>query len=162
MALPQSDYWTDETETQARWAEDEYLAFERASETKHEFIDITKSGLNYVYPDLSVVCGDVIYDDEKKRVLTNPTLVVEILAPSTESYDRGLKFQRYRQLASLRMYLLISQERAHLELFTRQEDDTWLLSEAQGREQTLNLDALGVPLPLAEVYAQVSTDDIPD
>jgi len=106
----------------------------------------------YVYPDLAVVCGEALFTDAHRDTLINPTLIIEILSPSTEAYDRGAKFESYRTLDSLRTYLLIAQDRVHVEVFERREDGRWLLSEAKRREDEVALPTVGCKLSLREVY----------
>ena len=109
----------------------------------------------FTYPDLTVVCGKQQFSDERQDTLLNPQLIVEVLSPSTEAYDRGTKFQYYREIESLREYLLIAQDKARIELFSRQTGGLWTLSEAIGQGSTLRLAALDCVLPLSEVYEEV-------
>lgn len=109
----------------------------------------------YTYPDLSAVCGEPEFQEQSFETLLNPTLLVEILSPSTEAYDRGLKFERYRRITSLRQYLLIAQDRVHVELFTRGEDGLWWLTDSNSREDTVALDSIGCGLPLGELYLRI-------
>lgn len=176
---------------------EEYLAFERASQERHEYRDgevvamvgassahndivgnvytslrtrlksgtcrvklsdlrlrIPSSRL-YTYPDLTVVCGPMQLSDDRQDRLLNPRVIVEVLFPSTEAYDRGTKFQYYREIESLREYLLISQDKARIELFSRQTGGLWTLSDAIGQSATLRLAGLDCVLPLSEVYEEV-------
>jgi Uma2 family endonuclease len=110
----------------------------------------------YTYPDVTVVCGERQFADGRRDILLNPTLVVEVLSPSTEAHNRGDKAQAYRQLASLQEYLLIAQDRPHVEQYTRQPDGRWLLSEADQLDAAIRLSSLGCDLKLADVYADVS------
>ena len=113
----------------------------------------------YTYPDLSVVCGPVAFDplDQDQETILNPTLIVEVLSPSTEAYDRGAKFENYQTIESLRGYLLLSQNAPRAELFTRQPDDTWLYAASAGLDDgRVRLDFLNAELPLSEVYDGVS------
>lgn len=117
-------------------------------------IRVSATGL-YTYPGASVICGELQFDDQHRDTVLNPTLLAEVLSDSTEAYDRGKKLGHYRQLASLREYLLISQDSPRLELFSRNADDTWTLTIASGLDQSLELPAIGVKLSLAEVYDKV-------
>jgi len=81
--------------------------------------------------------------------------VVEVLSDSTESYDRGLKFEHYRMIPELRHYLLLSQHRAHAELYTRTDPASWRFQEASGEAAVIGLDAWEIELPLAELYRNV-------
>jgi len=109
----------------------------------------------YTYPDVTVVCGEPRFDDAELDTLLNPTLVIEVLSPTTEGYDRGKKFAHYRTLDSLREYVLIAQDEARVELFARQDDGHWLLSEAAGLDGTILLASIGCELRLADVYDRV-------
>ncbi len=82
-------------------------------------------GERYVYPDLTVVCGAVVAQAGTTDVITNPTMLVEVLSPSTEQYDRGLKWDGYQRIAALRDYLLVSQDHARIEHFCREADGSW-------------------------------------
>lgn len=107
------------------------------------------------YPDVSVVCGEPKFDDEDRDAIINPRVLVEVLSPSTENYNRGNKFVLYRGSATLREYILVSQERPHIERFTRQENGSWLLTEFDGLNETLEFTSLDCVLPLAEIYTNV-------
>ena len=113
---------------------------------------------SYTYPDVIVVCGEAQFDDDQSDVLVNPTVVIEVLSPKTEAYDRGVKFQRYREIASLQEYILIAQDRPYIERFVRQADGVWQLNEARGLEGALELTSIDCTLALAEVYQQVGFD----
>ena len=119
-------------------------------------LKITATGLR-CYPDVSVYCGKLQFDpeDSASETATNPTLLVEVLSKSTEGYDRGLKAENYRQIESLRVYVLVSQVKAHVEIFERQGNGPWLLRDANGLDAVLKLPAIDIDLPLAEVYAGV-------
>ena len=109
----------------------------------------------YTYPDASVICGELEFDDDQKDTVVNPTLIVEVLSPSTEAYDRGMKFDQYRRIASLREYVLVAQDSPRIERFLRNEDGTWNMAIVQGLEESIRLDSIGVTLPLAEVFLKV-------
>jgi Uma2 family endonuclease len=109
----------------------------------------------YTYPDASVICGDMEFDDDQNDTATNPTLIVEVLSRSTEAYDRGMKFDQYRRLDSLREYVLVSHDAPRIERFLRNNDGTWNLSIANGLEQSIMLESIGVTLSLADVYLKV-------
>jgi Uma2 family endonuclease len=175
----------------------EYLARERAADTKSEYLDgeifakaggtpqhsaiifnvtvalgpqlrggpcrgfnsdlrvkVSETGL-YTYPDLMVLCGEARFDDEHRDTLLNPTLIVEVLSPTTEAYARGDKFGHYRWLESLQEYLLIAQDRRRLELFSRQPDGRWILSPVSGENAAVELASIGCRLALADVYDRV-------
>jgi Uma2 family endonuclease len=109
----------------------------------------------YLYPDVVVVCGDAEFEDESVDTLVNPTVIMEVLSGSTESYDRGTKFGWYRRIESLGEYVLISQDTPHVERFVKHEEG-WVLIDAEGMEATLRLESLGCELALAEIYDRVT------
>jgi len=112
----------------------------------------------YVYPDVVVVCGEVELEDDMHDTLLNPTLIVEVLSPSTEAFDRGAKFGHYRQLPSLQEYMLIAQDRVCVEHFARQQDG-WLLTVAEALEDTVQLPAIACKLLVSEVYERVEFEE---
>jgi Uma2 family endonuclease len=116
---------------------------------------IAKRG-SYAYPDIAVVCGPPKYLDDQKDTLTNPTMLVEVLSPSTEAHDRGLKFAQYRQIESLREYGLVSQSEPRVEIFRRQSSGEWLLSEVSGLDAKARFDSLSCEIALGEIYHQVN------
>src|SRR5215813_2291005 len=197
-----------------RFTVEEYLAFERASEERHEYLDgviyamagsastqamagesedhgticmnlsislglqlrgtscrafskdtkvlcgpyraETREGL-YAYPDLVVVCGAGQYHDQARDVLLNPTVILEVLSPSTEAFDRGEKFDRYRHwLPSLQDYVLVAQERPTLDHYHRTAPDQWTLTTARGLDALLVLSTMGIRLALRDVYERVA------
>lgn len=111
----------------------------------------------YTYPDVSVIGGQGEPDanDSAGETVTNPRLIVEVLSASTEAYDRGEKFDRYRELESLEEYVLVSHETPRIETFFKQPDGTWLLTPVSGLRSTAKLRSLDVELPLADVYSGV-------
>jgi Uma2 family endonuclease len=191
-----------------RFTVEEYLAFERASEERHEYLDgviyamagamagesedhgticmnlsislgsqlrgtpcrvfskdtkvrcgpyrpHTREGL-YAYPDLVVVCGSSQYHDQIRDVLLNPTVIVEVLSPSTEAFDRGEKFRRYRAwLPTLTDYLLVAQDSPFIEHYHRQEDGTWALRTLEGLHAHVPLETIGCTVSLADVYERI-------
>lgn len=110
----------------------------------------------YTYPDLSVVCGEAQFSDDVDNLL-NPTLIIEVLSPSTEGYDRGKKFQHYRTMPSLKTYLLVAQDQPRIEQYILQENDIWWFNDVAGLESHLKLDTLNCELNLSEVYQRVLT-----
>ncbi len=180
---------------------EEFLAFERASDEKHEYRDgviVAMSGAKrahnlisvnigsnlhaslkkkdcetymsemrvfvpsvrlYTYPDIVVVCGEPQFIDDEFDTLTNPLLLIEILSESTEGYDRGLKFQNYRSIDSLKEYVLVSQTTASIEKYVKHGDGFWLLSEATGLDAAITLDSIDCTLSLTDVYDKVRFDD---
>jgi Uma2 family endonuclease len=187
-------------EPKRKWTVEEYLAFERESEEKHEYIDgevvmmvggstnhsliigntyasihsqlrqkpclvytgdvrVKITQTHYTYPDVTVICGTPELEDGRRDTLLNPLLLVEVLSPSTESYDRGLKFQRYRTLKSLQTYVLISQNRPDIEVFMRTSNDLWLLADATDLDGRIELASIGCTLALADVYEKITFEE---
>jgi Uma2 family endonuclease len=110
----------------------------------------------YTYPDISVVCGEAEFTPDNPPSLTNPTLIIEILSPSTESYDRGTKFQNYQTLESLQEYVLIAQDKARIETFTRNAENAWVFKQALGLEAAIDLTSIQCRLALADVYERIT------
>lgn len=108
----------------------------------------------YHYPDVTVVCGRPEYTDGQRDTVANPLVVVEVLSPSTQTYDRGDKFWSYRRLASLKEYILVGQNPCHVERFSR-KGAVWEFSETDDCSGELAVPALGIAIPLAEIYAKV-------
>jgi Uma2 family endonuclease len=176
---------------------EEYLAAERLSETRSEYLDggvypMTGASANhsriilsistelnnqlgdrkcdvfpidmkvrlpgsrkFFYPDVMVVCGELQFHDDRRDIITNPDLVVEVFSPSTEAFDRGAKFQAYRTLSSLKEYLLVAQESPTVEQYVRNDDGSWNLTTFVGPESTLTLPSVECTLNLAAVYKRV-------
>jgi Uma2 family endonuclease len=109
----------------------------------------------YTYPDVVVVCSQPHFEDQHVDTLLNPTLIVEVLSPSTEAYDRGEKFAHYRQIPSLQEFVLIAQDRVRVERYVRQQGEQWLLTEFSDPAGGLPLVSVSCELPLAEIYYQV-------
>ena len=111
-----------------------------------------------LYPDIVVLCDKPVFHDGRKDVLTDATLVAEVLSPSTEGYDRGGKFALYRALPGLRQYLLIAQDRLAMDLFTRQADGRWVLDAYTDIDASIRLESIDCTLRLREVYDKVDFD----
>lgn len=111
----------------------------------------------YAYPDISIVCGPCQIDpnDSAGETITNPRVIIEVLSPNTEAYDRGEKFYRYRQLDSLEEYVLISQQSPMVETFLRQADGSWSLRSSATLESVARVRSLDIDLSLSEIYAGV-------
>jgi Uma2 family endonuclease len=187
-----------------RFTVEEYLAFERASDERHEYLDgviyamagespdhgricinlaatlvfqlrgsgceafskdlkvrcgpyraDTREGL-YAYPDLVVVCGALQFHDQAQDVLVNPAVIVEVLSPSTEAFDRGEKFHRYRAwLPTLMDYLLVAQHRSLIDHYHRQQENTWVLHTLEGLHAHVRLGTIGCTVPLADIYERI-------
>jgi Uma2 family endonuclease len=113
----------------------------------------------YRYADVSALCGEATFEEiGGVDALVNPQLIVEVLSPSTEAYDRGEKFTHYKSIPTLREYLLVAQHRPHVTRLFKQDDGAWIHTEANEMEATLTLGSLGCELPLTEIYgASAST-----
>jgi Uma2 family endonuclease len=120
-------------------------------------VKVSPSG-PYTYPDVTVVCGEPQFEDAELDTLLNPSVLIDVLSESTEDYDRGTKFEHYRQIASLTDYVLIAQDKHHVEHFTRQPDNRWLLWETNNLEDTVQISSIQCELHLADVYAKVKMD----
>jgi Uma2 family endonuclease len=114
---------------------------------------VNSTGL-YTYPDVMAVCGEREYLDAEVDTLLNPTLIVEVLSSTTESYDRGRKFGHYRRLASLKEYVMVAQDEINVERYTRRGDD-WVLSEFTSLDDILRLESINCEVPLREIYDRV-------
>ena len=187
-----------------RYTVDEYLAMERESATRHDYVDgyiydmageslqhsricvnlarevsnqlkgrecealspnmkvrTSNSGL-FSYPDLTVVCGGPRFLDGRQDVLLNPTAIFEVLSSSTEAYDRGEKFMRYRSfIETLLDYLLVSQVRPLIDHFVRRSDGQWLYSSIAELTGSVEVASIGCRLEMAEIYARVDFPDVP-
>jgi Uma2 family endonuclease len=109
----------------------------------------------YTYPDLWVSCGKVQHTDEHQDTALNPCVAIEVLSPSTESYDRGQKFLYYRSIAALTDYLLFSQDRIAAVLHHRQADGSWTLRDYTSANDIIEIPSINCNLRLAEVYERV-------
>ena len=110
----------------------------------------------YFYPDVMVVCGGFAVAEGHRDMITNPSVVVEVLSESTEAWDRGGKFDQYQRVASLKEYVLVSPDAMRVEWFTRGADGTWIYQKAVGPEGVVRLDALGVTLGVGRIYRKVA------
>jgi Uma2 family endonuclease len=116
-------------------------------------VKVTPTGL-YTYPDVVAFCGEARVEDSHQDTLLNPAVIVEVLSPSTEAYDRGEKFANYRRIDALREYVLVSQDKKRVEHFRRDGDD-WRLTEISEPGAALHLEAIGCSLTLLAIYENV-------
>ncbi len=121
-------------------------------------VKIPATGL-YTYPDVIALCHDPQFEDATFDTLLNPSVIIEVLSPSTEAYDRGAKFAHYRSIEDLQLYILVAQDKPQIEVFRRQANGDWLLSVAEGLEARVSLDTIGCELALADVYERVIEPD---
>lgn len=109
----------------------------------------------YTYPDASVICGPIRTADGRNDTVINPSVLIEVLSPSTEDYDRGKKFQHYRTIDTLQDYLIIAQDSPRIEHYTRQETHQWLLREFILIDEVIHLASIDCTLALAAIYEKV-------
>jgi Uma2 family endonuclease len=117
-------------------------------------VKVSANGL-YTYPDLTIVCGPVDVEDEQADVLLNPTLIIEVLSPGTEHYERGKKFDLYRELDSLKEYVLVSQDQYRVEQFLRGNGSEWGCRVAFKEDDIVEFPSVGCSIPLKDIYARV-------
>ena len=123
-------------------------------------VRVDRTGL-YTYPDIVLLCGAGEYDPLNRDTLLNPTAIIEVLSPSTERYDRGMKFRHYQQIPSLQEYVLVSQDQVLVERYTRRADGTWLLTVFADPAGEFVLDTGAARVPLADVYRGVELPPVP-
>ena len=123
-------------------------------------VKVAPTGL-YTYPDVIVICEEAQFSDEQKDTLLNPALIIEVLSESTKDYDRGGKFEQYRTINSFVEYLLIAQDRPHVEHHERQVDGSWILHETNSLEDTIRLKSVPCSLPLSEIYNKIDFSSNP-
>lgn len=117
------------------------------------------SARTYTYADCSVVCGEPQFSSDQQDNVPNPVLIVEVLSPSTEGYDRGKKFELYRTIGSFRKYLIVHQDRRHVEHYSKQDDGAWLLREHSGAGGSVDIGRLNVHITLVDLYASAMNCD---
>lgn len=117
-------------------------------------VKVDPTGL-YTYPDILIVRGEPTYDPLDRDTITNPIAIIEVLSPSTESYDRGAKFRQYQLLDSLREYVLVSQSEPVIERFVRQADGTWNLSTVSGVAGSFSFHSISASVPLSDIFRGV-------
>jgi Uma2 family endonuclease len=106
----------------------------------------------YTYPDISIVCGDIISSEADEESFLHPTIIIEILSPSTKNYDRGEKFKLYRDIPTLKEYILVDSESINIEAWRINEKNKWELHEYNTLNQQLHLPTLSLTIPLTDVY----------
>jgi len=117
-------------------------------------VKINATGL-YTYPDVVATCDDPRFEDEHVDTLVNPKVIVEVLSPSTELWDRGKKFEHYRNIPSLREYVMIAQDHVLVERFAINADGQWVLSEYRTLDDVLLLNSISCQIKLSDVYARI-------
>ncbi|MDM8551508.1 Uma2 family endonuclease [Desulfobacterales bacterium HSG2] len=111
---------------------------------------------HYTYPDVAVVCGELEFAEQRKDTITNPIMIAEVLSDSTEDYDRGTKFALYRNIKTLKDYVLIDQARGHIEYFFKEDDGTWRLQEYFNLDECLTLRSVRVEISIRDICHRVS------
>ncbi len=119
-------------------------------------VRVQLSGSRYVYPDLTVVCGTPVFTDSEVDTLVNPTAIFGVLSNSTLNYDLGEKARLYRQRESLQSLCLVAQDRPWVEVWTREEGNSWRVREFTGLDTTAELPGLSLSLTLTEIYRRVA------
>jgi len=120
-------------------------------------VKVNATGL-YTYPDVVAACDEPRFEDDQVDILMNPKVVVEVLSPSIELWDRGKKFEHYRNIPSVREYVLIAQDHVLVERFTINADGQWALLDYRTPDDTLILDSISCRIKLSEIYARISFD----
>lgn len=115
---------------------------------------VTRNGL-FTYPDVMVVCGQIEFAQKDRDAITNPVVIVEVLSPSTQDYDRGGKFELYRDIDSFREYLLIHQDKVHIEHYHKDDAGRWVLIDIKDIEATLTIQAIDFSIPVRRIYERV-------
>lgn len=123
-------------------------------------VKVEATGL-MTYPDVVVYCRPWHFDARNTDTLLTPTLIVEVLSPSTLNYDKGAKFDNYKQIESLRDYLLIARDKIQVDHYHRLDNGDWLLHTATGLAKEIKLEALECSLALAELYRNIEPDNEP-
>jgi Uma2 family endonuclease len=114
-----------------------------------------KANTLFTYPDLTIVCGNPIFYQDDEMNLTNPVIIIEVLSPSTKSYDRGDKFELYKGLPTLKEYLLVDSQSVLLEHFHKDEKEDWILQTYGKLTDTVSIETVGVSLLLDDIYRKV-------
>lgn len=122
--------------------------------------DKTKSG--FAYPDLTLICNGAQLFSRKNGIVTNPSVIIEVLSPATEAYDRGKKFMLYRQIETLQEYILISSMQVLVEKFIRHESGSWLMTEYKNFEDEISIDTISYRTKLTDLYRDVVFENIDD
>jgi Uma2 family endonuclease len=117
------------------------------------------SGRLYTYPDVIVFCGTPKLADQHQDILINPTVIAEVLSPSTERYDRGIKWTQYRTIESLQEYALVSQTEPRIELFSRGSGGKWLFTDFVGLDAACRFESLDCSIALADIYHNITFGD---
>lgn len=111
---------------------------------------------HYTYPDVVVVCGELKLAQGRSDTIVNPVVIIEVLSESTKDYDRGTKFTAYRSIETLTDYILVDQDTAHIEYFSKESDGTWRLREYFSKEEIVEIKSIQTTIPIKEIYERVT------
>lgn len=111
----------------------------------------------YTYPDIIVMRDEPAFVDNEFDTITNPSIIIEILSPSTANYDRGAKFELYRDILSLKEYVLIDSKNFHVVVYTNNNNNTWTLTETKNHLDTIHLSSINFNVALADIYEGFDT-----
>ena len=106
----------------------------------------------FTYPDISIICNDIIFSPEDEDTAVQPTVIIEILSPATRNYDRGEKFMLYRDIKTLQDYVLIDSESIHVEVFSINQNNLWELKEYKHLSDNLAINSIQFTLALHDIY----------
>lgn len=123
-------------------------------------IHIPKNTL-YTYPDISIICGGTDLSDATFDTATNPSVIIELLSKTTRNYDKGEKFTLYRDIDSLKEYILVDTEKVYVEKHIRNTDNSWQLTDYRSLENSFTIDTVQLTLSLKDIYVGVKFDDAP-
>jgi len=123
-------------------------------------LQVSPSGLS-TYPDIVVFCGKPKLTDQRNDTITDATVIIEVLSPSTSDYDRGFKFEQYRRIPSLKDYIVIAQDRVYLEHYVRQCDSSWILRESSDLNDAIQIPSIECSFRLSEAYERVEFEVTP-
>lgn len=112
----------------------------------------------FTYPDISIVCGEIITLNNDNWNVLNPTVIIEVLSPSTKNYDRGEKFKLYRDIPTLKEYILVDSESIHIEIFRLNENNHWELEEYNQTDEYLKVKAVNENILISEIYEGVKIE----
>ena len=118
-------------------------------------LNVERNGL-YTYPDVMVICGKIELVKRRNDTVTNPVLIVEVLSESTRDYDRGMKFNMYKQVPSLQEYVVVESENPRVECYRRGADDQWVVEMIDDTSATVRLASVACEISISEIYRKVS------
>ena len=109
----------------------------------------------FTYPDVSIICGEIIFLNNDEFNVLNPTVIIEVLSKSTKNYDRGEKFKLYRDIPALKEYILVDSESIHIEVFRLNEKNHWKLKEYDNANELLPIKAISENILISDIYEDV-------